>query len=56
MMSMNRSDLAILNIKRADYCCSISGISKSEAKGMQNIDLTRKRGTLQNIEIYYPKF
>ena len=31
MMSMSLSDIAILNIKGADYCCVISGISKSEA-------------------------
>ena len=31
MMSMNVSDITILNIKSADYCCIISGISKSEA-------------------------
>ena len=47
MMSMNLSDIAILNIVGADYCCIISGISKSEAiKLIQNIDLTRKSGTL----------
>ena len=41
------SDNAILNIKGADYCCIISGISKSEAINlMQNIDLTKKNGTL----------
>ena len=41
------SDIAILNIKGADYCCIISGISKSEAINlMQNIDLTKKNGTL----------
>ena len=41
------SDIAILNIKGADYCCIISGISKSEAINlMQNIDLTEKSGTL----------
>ena len=47
MMSMNLSDIAILNIKGCDYCCVISGISKSEAINlMQNIDLTEKSGTL----------
>ena len=29
IMSMNLSEIAILNIKGADYCCIISGISKS---------------------------
>ena len=37
----------ILNIKNADSCCMISGISKSEAiKLLQNIDLTEKSATL----------
>ena len=46
-MSMKISDIAILNIKGADYRCIISGISKSEAINlMQNIDLTEKSGTL----------
>ena len=46
MMSMNPTDIAILNIKGADYGCIISGISKSEAiKLLQNIDLTEKSGT-----------
>ena len=43
LMSMNLCDIAKLNIKGADYCCIISGISKSEAIHlMQNIDLTEK--------------
>ena len=29
MMSMNISDIAVSNIKGADYCCIISGITKS---------------------------
>ena len=31
MMSMNLSDIAILKMKNTDYCCIITGISKSEA-------------------------
>ena len=47
MMSMRLSDNAILNSKSADYCCIVSGISKSEAINlMHNTDLTKKRGTL----------
>ena len=43
MMLMNLSDIAILNIKDADYRCIISGISKIEAINlMQNISLTKK--------------
>ena len=47
MMSMNLSDIAILNTKSVSYCCIISGIIKSEAINLlQNIDLTNKCGTL----------
>ena len=47
MVSMNLSDIAILNIKGSDYCCIISGISKREATNlMQNTNLTEKSGTL----------
>ena len=47
MMPMNLGDIIILNIKNADYCCIVRGISKSEPiKLMQNIDLTNKSGTL----------
>ena len=43
MMSINLSDIPILNIRSADCCCIIDGISKSEAINlMQNIDLTEK--------------
>ena len=43
MMSMNLSNIAILNMQGVDYCCIIDGISKSEAINlMQNIDLTEK--------------
>ena len=43
MMSMNLTDIAILNMKVADYCCIISVISKSEAMNfVQNIDLIEK--------------
>ena len=46
-MSMNLSDIAILNIKGADYRCIISRISKSEAINlMQNTDLCEKSKTL----------
>ena len=46
MMSINPSDIAILNIKGSDYRCIISLISKNEANLMQNADLTEKSGTL----------
>ena len=47
MMSMNLSDVAILNIKGADCYCVISGITKNETINfMQNINLTKKSDTL----------
>ena len=47
MMSMNLSDIVILNINTADYRCISSRISKSEAVNLlKNADLTGKRGTL----------
>ena len=47
MMSMNLSDIAILNIKGSDYRCIISLISKNKTiKLMENADLTKKGGTL----------
>ena len=45
IMSMNLRDIAILNIniKSADYCCTISKIIKNEAISlMRNGDLTEK--------------
>ena len=54
MMSLNLSDIAILNIKGYDYCGTISRISKSEAINlMQNIDLTKKSRTSEKVKIYY---
>ena len=47
MMSMNLSDIAILNIKGSDYRCFINLISKNEAINiMENADLTKKSATL----------
>ena len=47
MMSVNLSDIAILNIKGSDYRCIISSISKDEAINlMENAYLTEKSGTL----------
>ena len=47
MMSMNLSNAAILNIKRDNYRCIVSEISKIEVINlMKNIDLPKKCGTL----------
>ena len=44
MMSMNLSDITILNIKVFGYRCIIRRIRKSEAINLlQNIDLTEKK-------------
>ena len=52
MMSIILSDITILNINGADYCCYISGINKSEpVKLLQKTDLNETNGTLQNIKI-----
>ena len=43
IMSVNLSNIAILNIEGSDYCCTISLISKNEAINLlQNADLTEK--------------
>ena len=49
LMSMNLSDIAILNIKGADYCCITSGISKA-INLVLNINLTKTSGTLLIIK------
>ena len=52
-MSVNLSDIAILNIKGSDYRSIISLISKNEAINvMQNADLTDKKGNIINLKIY----
>ena len=44
-MSVNLSDIAILNITGFNYRCIISEIRKSETRNlMQNADLTEKSG------------
>ena len=49
MMSINLSDIAVLNIKGSDYCCIVSLISKNEAITlMQNADLTEKMKHYEN--------
>ena len=46
-MSVNLSDIAILNIKGSDYRCIFSLISKNEVINiMENADLTEKNGAL----------
>ena len=46
-VSMDLSDIAVLNIHGANYCCIISRISKSEAINLlKKVDLTEKYGTL----------
>ena len=48
MMSINLSDIAILNIKGFDYRCIISLINKNETINLlQNTDLTGKKGNIK---------
>ena len=50
MMSLNLSDIAILNIKSSDYCCVIRLINKKEAINLlQNADLTEKKWNIINF-------
>ena len=54
LMSLDLSNIAILNIHGPGYCCIISEISKSEAINLiQNTEFTEKSGTLQNIKTYF---
>ena len=47
MISINLTDIAILNMKGSDYRCIIGLIIKNEAINvLQNTDLTEKIGTL----------
>ena len=49
-MSVNLSDIDILKIVGSDYRCIIGLISKNETTNlMQNADLTKKFGTLYNM-------
>ena len=42
---MDLRDITILHMKRSDYCCIVSLISKNEVINlMQNVDLTEKSG------------
>ena len=52
-MSMNLNNIAILNIKSADYCWFISGISKSEAKNrfdQKNWNFIKHKNFLSHIK------
>ena len=43
---MNLSNIAILRIRNANYCCIITGTSKGDTKKfLQNIDLNENCGT-----------
>ena len=53
MMSINLSDIAILNITGSDYHCIISLVSKNEAVNLlQNVDLTEKVEHYKKVENY----
>ena len=51
MVSINLSNMVILNIKDSDFRCVISLISKNEAiELMENADLTEKSRALKNVK------
>ena len=48
MMSTNLNNIAILNIKGADYCCIINGITKSDALNLlKKYRFDRKRSIIK---------
>ena len=49
-MSLNFSDIAILNIGNADYFCSISRISKSEAINLMQNNEHKSCISINNID------
>ena len=54
MMSVNLSDIAILNIKHSDYRCIISLISKNEVINLlESADLTEKKGVFKILKNIY---
>ena len=54
MLSINLGNINILKSHGIDYWCIINRISKSEAINlMQNIDLSKKSGTLKNMKIHF---
>ena len=47
MISINLSDIVILNIKGSNYCCIIRGINKNDTINItQNTDLAENSGKL----------
>ena len=53
MMSINLSDVSVLNIHSVDYHCNISRISKSKTVNLlQSADLTRKKDDMVILVIW----
>ena len=54
MISLNLTDIAILNIDSADYRCIIDDVSKSVTLSLlKKDDLSKKRGAFQKIIFLY---
>ena len=51
LMSMNLSDIAILSIKSADYCCIISGISKYKDIWLRKAEHYETKKLLSHIKM-----
>ena len=57
MMSMNLSDIAILNIKGSEYCCIISRISRNEVINlMENAEDHKTENFINFIKKRVKKF
>ena len=51
-MSLSLSNIVILKINCVDYCCILTGISKSEAVNLLQIaDLNEKSGTFNVVSL-----
>ena len=53
MISMSLSNIAILNIKGADYCCTTSGISKSEVINLSKTSIWPNKAEHYKIYKFY---
>ena len=54
IISMNLSDISILNILGADHSRIVNGISKNEAMNLlPNADLAEKSRILLNIKVHF---
>ena len=46
LLTVNKSDIAIITVKKVDYCCIVHNISKSEATNLLKNSVLEDRGYL----------